>query len=243
MSQTSLPTRKTSALQHAGIEPGQFEASDICICELRDAGLLRLHSLLAPERLQKALAGCGINLPLQGNESVGHEPLALCLRPGEWLLFSDRNQTHELLQCMKPALATEEQSTGQWVTTALIDYSDGHAVFRLSGKAASWLLSKISSVDFLAAAAKGQHAVRTRMGQIAVVVSCHPVSGVGSEFVFDLIFDRSVAAYLWQLLVTSVPHAQELAAEFGEFGLTGSGFSQKQTLSVISNNMKIGLPA
>jgi heterotetrameric sarcosine oxidase gamma subunit len=227
MSQTSLPTRKTSALQQAGIEPGQLEASDICICELRQAGLLRLHSLLAPEQIQKALAGCGINLPLQGNESAGHEPLALCLRPGEWLLVSEINQTHELLHRLKPVLELEEQSAGQWVRTALLDYSDGHAVFRLSGKAAPWLLSKISSVDFLAAAAKGQHALRTRMGQIAVVVSYHPASDAGSEFVFDLIFDRSVAAYLWQLLVTSVPHAQELAAEFGEFGLTGSGFSRE----------------
>lgn len=216
MSQTSLPTRKTSALQQAGIEPGHLEASDICISELREAGLLRLHSLLVPERLQKALAGCDINLPLQGNESFGHEPLALCLRPGEWLLVSEMNQIHELLQRLKPVLATEELSTGQSAKTSLLDFSDGHAVFRLSGKAAPWLLSKISSVDFLAAAAKGQHAVRTRMGQIAVVVSYHPASDAGSEFVFDLIFDRSVAAYLWQLLVTSVSHAQELAAEFAE---------------------------
>lgn len=216
MSQTSLPTRKTSALQQAGIEPGHLEASDICISELREAGLLRLHSLLVPERLQKALAGCDINLPLQGNESFGHEPLALCLRPGEWLLVSEMNQIHELLQRLKPVLATEELSTGQSAKTSLLDFSDGHAVFRLSGKAAPWLLSKISSVDFLAAAANGQHAVRTRMGQIAVVVSYHPASDAGSEFVFDLIFDRSVAAYLWQLLVTSVSHAQELAAEFAE---------------------------
>jgi heterotetrameric sarcosine oxidase gamma subunit len=98
----------------------------------------------------------------------------------------------------------------------LVDMSDGLAVYRLSGSAAAWLLSKISCVDFVATAAFGQYAARTRMGRVAVVVSHHQLVGTDTEFVYDLIFDRSIAAYLWQLLLSSAPHAQELAAEFGD---------------------------
>jgi hypothetical protein len=35
------------------------------------------------------------------------------------------------------------------------------------------------------------------------------------QFVFDLILDRSLAKYLWQLLLASVPHADELALAYG----------------------------
>jgi len=33
--------------------------------------------------------------------------------------------------------------------------------------------------------------------------------------VFDFIFDRAYAVYLWQLLVASVPHAQQLNQLYG----------------------------
>ena len=36
----------------------------------------------------------------------------------------------------------------------------------------------------------------------------HP--DAGGDFVFDLIFDRSVASYLWNLLRESAPHADDL---------------------------------
>ena len=51
------------------------------------------------------------------------------------------------------------------------------------------------------------------MGKIAVVVHYHQAGD--DQFVFNLIFDRSSAKYLWDLLSESAPHADDLALAFG----------------------------
>jgi len=214
---------KSTALQQAGIAKVRHEAHGNCLREMPGMTVLRLQSLAATEQLQAALAAAGIELPSQTGRSLGRDPLVLCVRPGEWLLCSEHSPAAVLFAELSQAL----ESGGLANVSTLVDNSDGLAVFRLSGTAAPWLLAKISCLDFVAAAASGQYAARTRMGRVAVVVSYHQLVGTDSEFVYDLIFDRSIAAYLWELLLSSAPHAQELAAEIGEFGSTGSGFNQE----------------
>jgi len=212
MAESTTLISKTSALQQAGIATDHHEAPGMCLRELHDMSVLRLQSLAAIEQLQAALAKSGIELPTQTGQSLGRDPLILCLRPGEWLLCSQQSPASPLFA----QLSRDLDSGGIASFCTLIDMSDGLAVFRLSGTAAAWLLSKISCLDFVAAAASGQYAARTRMGRVAVEVSHHRMVGTDSESVYDLIFDRSIAAYLWQLLLSSAAHAQELAAEFGE---------------------------
>jgi len=223
MAESTTLISKSTALQQAGLASGSHETPGICLLELHGMALLRLQSLAVAEQLQSVLEKSGIELPTVTSRNLVRDPLIVRLRPGEWLLCSEHSPAAVLVAELSQAL----ESGGLASVSTLVDNSDGLAVFRLSGTAAPWLLAKISCLDFVAAAASGQYAARTRMGRVAVVVSYHQLVGTDSEFVYDLIFDRSIAAYLWELLLSSAPHAQELAAEFGEFGSTGSDFNQE----------------
>jgi len=135
------------------------------------------------------------------------EPVPVCLRPNEWLLISMQHTAASLTEQLKPAIDP--------ALTALLNNSDGLATFRLSGTGAPWLLGKLSGLDFLAGANGHQHCARTRMGHAAAVVHYHRPGDDPSPFVFDLVFDRSIANYLWNLLTESAPHANDLAEAFG----------------------------
>lgn len=193
-------------LQQAGVTEGRFSGRTLELKELTRATLLRLHSLEDIEQLATRVLGAGISLPLRTGQSTGREPAALCLRPNEWLLFSETQAATALEQPLLAAVNTTH--------TSVLDHSDGLAVFRLSGKGAPWLLSKLSGLDYSTATREGQHCTRTRVARIAVVIHYHPAED--ERFSFDLIFDRSVTKYLWDLLIASADHADELAITCGE---------------------------
>ncbi len=198
---------RPGALQQAGINPSRFSGTSVELEEIRGVGILRLHSLEPARELARAVNALDIGIPLQCNQASGQDPVALCLRPNEWLLISLQHNAASLAEQLKPAIDP--------ALTALLDNSDGLAIFRLSGTGAPWLLSKLSGLDFLAGANGNQHCARTRMGHAAVVVHYHRPGDDSSPFVFDLVFDRSIANYLWSLLTESVPHADDLAEAFG----------------------------
>ncbi len=129
----------------------------------------------------------------------------LCLRPAEWLFFSEASEPADLLRYVQSTI--EAHCATAW------DNSAGLGVFRLSGDGAPWLLSKLSCLDYVAGVASGPHCTRTKMGHVAVIVHYHEVAA--ERFVFDLIFDRSIAKYLWELLIASAPHADDLVQAFG----------------------------
>jgi sarcosine oxidase gamma subunit len=52
------------------------------------------------------------------------------------------------------------------------------------------------------------------MGHVAVVVHYH--QAFTGPFVFDLVVDRSIAKYLWLLLLESADHAEELTNNYGD---------------------------
>lgn len=193
------------AITQAGPGGSELRTPLLELRELKGMTLLRLHSLQAGADLSAALADAGVSLPLQTCAASGQEPAALCLRPGEWLLASEVMTPGELLERLRPHLDAS--------LTALLDNSHGLGVFRLTGDAAPWLLAKMSGLDFLAGVATGQHAARTRMADIAVVLHYRPAPD-GSHC-FDLLFDRSLARYLWELLADAAPHAEELFSTHG----------------------------
>jgi heterotetrameric sarcosine oxidase gamma subunit len=192
-------------LQQAGVNTGGLQTPLLELREMVNMALLRLHSLQDSADLAESLAAANVNLPLHANEASGQDPATLCLRPGEWLLASEQAAPDELLDRLRPHVDPS--------LTVLLDNSDGLGVFRLSGPAAPWLLGKLSGLDFLSGVSEAQHAARTRMADIAVVLHCRPAPD-GSP-VFDLLFDRSVARYLWGLLVDAAPHAEELFTTHG----------------------------
>lgn len=199
------PCPAPTPLRQAGVRDTRLERRDLVLREMADLTLLRLHSLEEPAALAAGLAEAGIDLPLETNAATGRNPAVICLRPNEWLLLGGSNDADGLLARVARRLDPRR--------TALIDVSDGLGVFRLTGAAAPWLLAKLSGLDFLAGVATGQHAARTRLGEIAVVVHYHPDPDEAPRV--NLVFDRSVARYLWDLLNDAAPHAGELHAVHG----------------------------
>ena len=200
-----------SPLQQAGMKGAPFHSDTLELKEVTGVTILRLHSLAPAEELAAELEIHGVELPLQPNQSIGSDPAALCLRPNEWLLFSEKSDPESLLNRLRSAIDPAR--------TSLLNNSDGLTTFRLSGQGAPWLLSKLSGLDYLAGssgdAAERQHCARTRMAHAAVVVHYHQPGGSESPFVFELLFDRSLAKYLWELLTESAVHADDLATTFG----------------------------
>ncbi len=196
-----------TALEQAGIVEEAYESETLRIRQVPGATVLRLHTLQSDEEIQQAMASCGLELPTQVNHSCGQDPAALCIRPGEWLLFSEFLDSARLLQQVQPGV--------ERASTALIDASDGLTTFRLSGAASPWLLSKLSCLDFHGATAAGQHCARTALAKITVVIHYHQPRNGSSAYVFDLIFDRSVASYCWRVLCASAPHAAEMCGAAG----------------------------
>jgi len=191
----------SSALRQAGINCLEFSSDSLEMKEISSTSIVRLHSLQDPQQLNSGQ----LDLPEKTGQCTGSNPAALCLRPREWLLISNVTEPTELLAYAKSSIGPEQ--------TAIYDNSDGLAIFRLTGNGAPWLLSKLSGLDYLAGTAAGEHCTRTIMGKIAVVVHYHQAED--DQFVFDLIFDRSLAKYLWDLLSVSAPHADDLALAFG----------------------------
>jgi len=200
-------------LQQAGVRNTRLEYPDLVLDEVANLTLLRLHSLDRPAALAGALAEARIDLPLETNAATGRNPAVLCLRPGEWLLLDAGDDGAGLIARVASRLDPRR--------TALIDVSDGLGVFRLTGAAAPWLLGKLSGLDFLAGVGTGQHAARTRLGDIAVVLHYRPDADTSPRF--DLLFDRSMAGYLWDLLNDAAPHAGELHTVHGTAHGTAHG--------------------
>lgn len=191
-----------NALKQAGLTTQDFRSASLQLRLVEDVTLLKIHSLENVESTPVSLAGSDLMLPMTTGQSCGSDPTALCLRPQEWLLSSENHDGARLI--------SELQSVFDPLQTALIDLSHGLAVFRLSGPGAPWLLGKLSCLDFLSGQSITQHCARTRMAHSTVLVHYHQAGG--DEYCFDLIFDRSIAKYMWTLLTESSAHADDLTA-------------------------------
>ena len=191
-----------TALDQAGVAEHSVQSDTIGLRQLTGVTLLCIHSLQPADALNAALAAHDLALPAKVNHSLGQDPVALCLAPREWWLFSEFLSFDRLAQSILPAIDSQ--------LTAVLDFSAAAAVFRISGSGAPHLLNKLSGLDFHSGTAGGAHCARTRLQHAAATLHYHRPGGQAHEFVFDLIIDRSLALYAWQLLTASIPHAEEL---------------------------------
>ena len=196
-----------SALQQAGVTDRSFKSAWIHLQELDGITLLRLRSMQAFNELRSSLAACDISLPPRVNDIAGLDPAIFCQAPREWLLFGERYSATHLLEQLQPALNAQHT----WV----LDLSAAFATYRLAGRAAPWVLSKLSCLDVQAGARSAPHAARTRLQHAAVTLRYHGQDGAVPVPAFDIIFDRGLAVYLWQLLIASIPHAEQLGQLYG----------------------------
>ena len=190
-----------SALEQAGVDEREFSNASLVIRELCGLSVVRFHTL-SQEPAESATAG--LELPGRTGQCAGDDPAVLCIRPSEWLLISETADA--------AALALQALNGVPDEISSVRDNSDGLALFRLSGEAAPWLLSKLGGLDYLKGVSSGAHCTRTKMGHIAVIVHFHESRQDG--WVFDLLLDRSVAKYFWDLLIQSAPHAHDLVTAF-----------------------------
>lgn len=202
MNEKSTPHEALSPLQQTGVEERSVRLEQVWLREITNLALARLRSMGAPPDA----AASALDLPLITGRCSGFEPTFLCLGPCEWLIVSSTFSPEQLRAQLQ---GVAHQSTGM----AVFDASDALVVLRVSGNAAPWLLGKLSGLDFLAGIRAGQHCTRTRLGEAAVAIHYHP--DTQQEWAFDVFADRSIAAYLWALLLASAPHAGELAQSFG----------------------------
>ncbi len=183
-------------LQQAGIETRDRQVGQVWLREMPGLALARLRLYRTTPEAAVPLAG----LPTQVGHCGGADPVYLCLAPREWLAISPTLRPSDMLSELRKAI---DDGVG-----AAFDLSDAKAVFRLTGAASQWLLSKLSSLDFPAGSRQGQHCASSRMADAAVTIYYH--RDEDGEWAFDVIGDRSIAAYLWGLLVASAPHANDL---------------------------------
>ena len=190
-----------SPLQQAGVDERELLIGSVRLREISDLSLLRLRifdeTLAAVPQMP--------DLPARTGQCSGKDPVYLCLGPREWMVISASSSPRELVQGLQPAIGTGFASA--------YDLTPGLTVFRLSGDGAPWLLSKLSCLDFIGGTTAGQHCARTRMLDAGVTLHYHQPAG--GEWCFDLIADRSLAGYLWGLLRSCAPHANELTNTFG----------------------------
>jgi len=201
MNPSPITPDHTSPLQQAGVEPRDLTIGAVRLREVTNLALARLRVRQEP-RGAGTLPG---NLPDRTGQCSGTDPVLLCLGPGEWLAISASSTPAQLVEVL--------QSVPAKGLAAAYDLTPGFVVLRLTGAAAPWLLSKLSCLDFIGGTAEGEHCARTRMGDTAVTVHYHPLAD--GEWAFDVLADRSIAAYLWALLGACAPHANELTHTFG----------------------------
>ncbi|HKJ18156.1 MAG TPA: hypothetical protein VJ984_12445 [Xanthomonadales bacterium] len=188
--------KQSSRLSQSGISDVGHQADALSIQEVENIAVLRLRATSAIDEIHLQ----GHDLPDRTGECSGQVPTILCLRPGEWLVISETTSGESLLS--EYEYTQSDQQLYSW------DQTDGLAMVRLQGPAAHWLMRKNSGLDFHVTSSTPDHCAQCRFGKISVIVHFHrDTEGTG---VFDLLMDRSLVRYLWTLLVSTAPHAEEL---------------------------------
>jgi heterotetrameric sarcosine oxidase gamma subunit len=186
-------------LAQAGISCNEFATGSLRLEERVALTLVRVHSLGDLPREFSGLA----QWPQRTGDCGDGDPAVCCLGPREWLLCSE--------SIAASILVAQIERVADQSSCAVCDVSDGFAAFRLSGAAAPWLLAKVCSLDVLGDAAGGSWCRRSRIGKVAAILRFR--GSTGGQY--DLIVDRSLARYLWELLLSSASHADELARAHG----------------------------
>lgn len=126
----------------------------------------------------------GVQQEIFGHASDGHSPVAgpraFWIGPTEWLLLD-----HGIVEVRRRLLSSAGRALVQ-----VTDVSDAFASFRIEGSLARSALTADIGAPRDVAAATPERYLRTRLGQVDVVLHCVDDSG------FEVHVDRSLADYL-----------------------------------------------
>ena len=76
------------------------------------------------------------------------------------------------------------------------------------------MLGKLGGFNYHSSDVAPGFCTRTRLGKVAAIVQLR-INDSGVQF-FDVLIDRSLARYLWELLCSSAAHADELTIQYGD---------------------------
>ena len=177
--------------------PGAHYSGMVEMAEAGPRGMIVLRGDLASEAVARAVQDAtGQSVPKMRRIAQGKQTGVAWMAPDELLILTGYAEVPATLTGLNQALA------GEFATVA--DVSDARAVFTLKGAQARNVLAKACPVDF------DDFPVgtirRTRAAQVAAAI------WRSAEDEFTLVCFRSVAHYMWDLLIT-------LSRPGGEVGL------------------------
>lgn len=193
------------ALGQDGADQAGLQLASLTICERENWAATRLRVLAA----DTGMLAQSRNLPIATGTCSGKDPAILCLRPGEWLVVSQSMAPDELLGQVR----ARYDAPGFYCW----DHSEALALIRMEGEAAPWLLRKHCGLDIPLDCPRQALCAQTLFARISVLMHWYVIglAGDGPAGVFDLYVDRSRAAYLWDVLVISATHADQMYERFG----------------------------
>jgi heterotetrameric sarcosine oxidase gamma subunit len=145
-------------------EPSATGAPGICVRE-REVGIIEVAALRGAAAVAREFGrGCGEVLPDFGRVATGAAQLALCVRPGRWLLLDPRPQP------MRGAHAARwrEGCVGSVVVT---DLSSALWVFAVSGIQVRQMLARGCRLDLDPQVFAAGSAAATVMAQVPVILA------------------------------------------------------------------------
>lgn len=201
------------ALGQSGADQSGFQLASLTIREIEKRAATRLRVLAA----DTGSLAQSRNLPIATGTCSGKDPVVLCLRPSEWLVVSQSMAPDELLG----QVCAQYDAPGFFCW----DHSEALALIRMEGEAAPWLLRKHCGLDIPLGCPRQSLCAQTLFARISVLMHWYVngVAGNGPAGVFDLYVDRSRAAYLWDALVISATHADQMYERFGAVNLAPVG--------------------
>lgn len=176
-------------------------AEGLDLCELPPGGRLLLELGTDPVIVAAPLRDLlGFTLPWEPNSMTLGEPTAAWIRPGRYFLFCAIDQAAELAHRTSQIL--------QPYSGICLDVSDAKVGFRLCGRDAQDCLASVIAIDLRREAFGVGSCAQTLLAQARVLIFRTP-DGEG----FDICVERSLAPYLWSVLVRAGK----------EFGLNPAG--------------------
>ncbi|MCZ8333363.1 MAG: sarcosine oxidase subunit gamma [Rhodobacteraceae bacterium] len=166
----------------------------VSIREIGPLGMVTLRCKADVKALPKAIkAAVGTGVPALRRVVVEGDRACGWMSPDEYLLVMPYKAVPDALAAVAKAMGKEHHLA--------VDVSDARAVFRIEGAKAEEVLAKLSPVDF--ARLEPGELRRTRAAQVAAAFW---KEGEG----YTLVCFRSVARYVFDLLVTSAKPGSEL---------------------------------
>lgn len=200
MSERKRVRELQSALRQADADQAGLQLAALTFRESESWAATRLRALPADsESLAKSR-----NLPLTTGSCSWKDPAVLCLRPGEWLVVSQSLPPDDLLA--KTQARHDTPGFFCW------DHTEALALIRIEGEAAPWLLRKHCGLNSPVDRPGEAHCAQTRFADMHVLMHYYVNELTG---VFDFYVDRSLAAHLWNVLVHSATHADQMYERFG----------------------------